>query len=129
VDTGESGSLWLALMRAYRAFRVSQQAGNGAKMREALAAMEAHMNAGGRDQQLWQEIGEQIELRRKLAESETKRLVALQQVITAQQAMLLIAAITDIITRHVQDKQALTAVITELQQLMVRESIRDIETP
>jgi hypothetical protein len=49
VDTGESGSLWLALRRAYRAFKVSQQASNVAQMREALANMEAYMDAGGQD--------------------------------------------------------------------------------
>jgi hypothetical protein len=48
--------------------------------------------------------------------------VALQQVITAQQAMLLIGAITDIITRHVPDKKILSDVVVELQQLLTRDN-------
>jgi hypothetical protein len=123
VDTGESGSLWLKLMRAWRAFKSSQDAGDIARMHSTLAAVEAHVEAGAHDHGLWREIGEQIEQRRKLAESESKRLVALQQVITTQQALLMAGAIVDIITRHVPDKKILSEVIVELQVLMTREQI------
>jgi 23S rRNA-/tRNA-specific pseudouridylate synthase len=124
VDSGESGALWRALRKAHRAFKGYQRDKDVGKMHAAFAEMEACLDAGVTDQQLWQEIGEQVELRRKLAESESKRMVALHQVITAEQAMMLVGALTGIITRYVTDKVVLTAITVDLQQLLAREAIR-----
>jgi hypothetical protein len=118
VHSGESGALWLKLQRAYRDFRRDQHAGNVVKMREAFAAMETHLEAAVVDTEAWAEIHEPIETRRKLAATESQRLITLRQMITAEQAMLLIGTITDIVTRHITDKQVLTNITIELQRLM-----------
>jgi hypothetical protein len=115
VDTGESGAMWAELRRAYRAFTKARQAGGD--QTTALATVETVIERAVQDHQAWAEIGELIEQRRKLAESEHRRLVTLQQMITAEQALSMMRTIVDILTRHVSDKQALSAIIVELQRM------------
>ena len=115
VDTGESGQRWAELRRAYRAFTRARQAGDGETA--VLATVERLIEGAGQDHQAWAEIGERIEQRRKLAESEGKRLATLQQMLTTEQALSMVQAIVDILTRHVPDKRALSAIIVELQRM------------
>jgi hypothetical protein len=117
VDTGESGARWWALMKAHRAFKRARTSGDVAAMQEALIAIEIHLDAGTQDYEAWHDVQELIEQRRKLADSETRRLVTLQQMISAEQAMLLIGVIVDIIARHITDRQVLAQITTDLQRL------------
>jgi hypothetical protein len=117
VDTGESGALWGAVLKAHRAFRRFKTTGDVTRMREALAELEACIDAGVPDYQAWAEIQELIETRRKLCDSETRRLVVLQQMISAEQLTILLGVIVEIIARHVTDRQAISSIATDLQRL------------
>jgi hypothetical protein len=117
VDTGESGARWWALLKAHRAFRHAKASGDITKMQEALAAFETHLAAGGQDYETWHDVCQLIEQRRKLADSETRRLVTLQQMISAEQAMLMMGVIVDTIARHITDRQVLSNIVTDLQRL------------
>jgi hypothetical protein len=91
--------------------------GNEAKMREALADVESRLDAGVSDYEAWREIQALIEQRRKLADSEARRLVVLQQMISAERLTVLLGAIVDIMARHVPDRQVLSKIATDLQRL------------
>ncbi len=67
---------------------------------------------------VWGTLEPLIEQRRRLVESEHKRLHVLHSVITAEQLMLLLATITNVIRAHVHDRQALSAISLELKRLM-----------
>jgi hypothetical protein len=118
VDTGESGALWATLKKEYEEFRLHRAAGDIPKMHVSIARLDALMDRAVQDHSAWQEIGEKIEQRRKLAMSETQRLIGLRQMLTCEQAMLLAGVIVDIVTRHVPDKQALSHIVADLQQVM-----------
>lgn len=66
----------------------------------------------------WQTIAELTEQRRKLVETERKRLVDMQQMITSEQAATLVAALTDAVRRHVDDPDTLAAIATEFDRLL-----------
>jgi hypothetical protein len=117
VDTGESSARWWALMKAHRAFKRAKASGDVPRMQEALADIEMHLDAGGQDYDAWHDVCELIEKRRKLCDSETRRLVTLQQMISAEQALLLVGVIVDIIGRHITDRQVLAQITTDLQRL------------
>jgi hypothetical protein len=117
VDSGESGQLWTDLKRAHREFTVAKRGEDVARMHTTLARVEQLIDSAVDDHQAWAEIGERIEQRRRLTESEAKRLVVLQQMLTAEQAMALMRAMIDIITRHVTDKQALRDIIVDMRAL------------
>lgn len=70
----------------------------------------------------WREIEGLVETRRRLVDSERKRLVDMQQMITSEQAMTLVAAVVDAVKRHVSDRETLQAISTEVSQLTERDT-------
>ena len=118
VDTGESGQRWAHLKKAHEEFKVSRLARDMPKMNVALAKMERTIAQATDDRAAWMEIGELVEQRRRLTESEHKRMVALQQMMSAEEAMALTHRVVDIVTRHVTDRQALSAIVVEMRTLV-----------
>ena len=59
-----------------------------------------------------------MEQRRKLVESERRRLVDRQQVLTVERALVLIGAIAGIIKAHVKDRATLAAISADLERLV-----------
>jgi hypothetical protein len=54
-------------------------------------------------------------MRRKLVESEEKRLIAMQQAITSERALLMIARVIDVIRQNVSDRAILSAITNDLR--------------
>jgi len=104
LDTGESGRLWRELNAAWREFASARKAGDAAGMTVALAQIEPLINRGVADWAARQEVLDMVERRRKLVDSEGKRRVQMQQMITAERATLLISAVSDVVMRHVDDR-------------------------
>lgn len=119
VDSGESAQRWKALQDAYESLQAATRSGNTTAFQVAMAALGRAIDAGGQDYQTWREIAELTEQRRKLVESEHKRLVAMQQMITTERAMTLLAVITDTIRKHVSDPTALAGISADIRQLTV----------
>ncbi len=119
VDAGESAARWKALQTAHSDITAAIRTSDKALLRAGLSALDTAVEAGLDDYATWKEIAELTEQRRKLVESEQKRLVTSQQMITSEQAMILLAVLTDIVRKHVSDKIALAAISTELKQLTI----------
>jgi hypothetical protein len=120
VDNGESGQLWKKVDEAFTQYR--RLKGDTRKGPEAFTILSDTIEAGVSDYAAWSEISSLLEQRRKLVESERKRLVEMQQMLTIQQAMTLIGSLTGIIRRHVTDRNALAAIQAELIQLTTHEA-------
>jgi hypothetical protein len=117
LDTGESATRWLQV-QAFVDELASEPGEDVDELVSRLAKLQQLVRAGSTEADLWSEIGSLVEQRRKLVESERKRLVDLQQVITAERAMTLIALITDSVRRHVRDRDALAAISADLGALL-----------
>lgn len=118
VDTGEAGKAWHDAQGAQRKVAIAVKTGNTDKLLTGLDELEAALGAGVGDYQAWAEIQSILDQRRKLAESERKRLVDMQQIVTAEQAMLLVGALLDSVRRNVTDRSALTAIQADFVRLM-----------
>jgi hypothetical protein len=66
-----------------------------------------------------------VEQRRKLVESERRRLQELEQMIPADRAMTMIATILAIIKRHVHDVPTLAAIQEDFRNLLIYTTDRD----
>jgi hypothetical protein len=117
VDTGESGALWSQLSKSWADFMLARSSGNVPKMTECLAAHEALLERGRADYAAWAEIGALLDRRQRFVESERKRYVEMQQMVSLEQAMLFLGAVTDAIRRHVSDRPTLAALGRELELL------------
>jgi hypothetical protein len=122
VDSGESGEVWRLLRTMFAEFSKARSAGKIPEMTQALSDIEALIVRGLADYSAWQDISQALEQRRKLVESERKRLVEMQQMITTEQAMILMAAIVDTIRRHVSDTSALAAISADITKLITVEA-------
>lgn len=71
---------------------------------------------------IWESIQPMIEQRRKLVESEAKRRVQMQDMISSERAILLISAIAQIVMRHVDDTATRAAISADIGALLNRES-------
>lgn len=73
------------------------------------------------DQQAWDAIHPVVEQRRRLVESEQKRRVAMQDMVTSEQAMLLVSALLSAVNRHVNDPLVRGAIASEFGALTTRD--------
>ena len=127
VDTGESGALWQQLMRWRGEVIAAARVGDSVAKAAAMNALLDLVGQGHADYRAWAEVGAVLEQRRKLVESERKRLVEMQQVLTSEQALLLMRALLDSVKTHVTDRAALAAIQTTFTQLTAHDDRRIID--
>jgi hypothetical protein len=65
----------------------------------------------------WRELRKMLLERCTLVESQRKRLIEMQQLLTTKQALLFLGAITEVIRRHVSDRGTLGAITAEFERL------------
>lgn len=119
LKSGESMGRWQAAQLVYGDLTQGIRTNNKELARTSLAQLGDVLFAGLGDEQGWREIAELVDRRRRLVESERKRLVEMQQTITAERAMILMAAILDVIRRNVPDPQTVAAISADLRALTV----------
>lgn len=121
VDTGESGAIWKELNEWSDELAIARKTKDQVAMAEALNGMLDCVKRGKSDYQAWNEVKSLLDQRRKLVESERKRLIEMQQFVSSEQAMILVTALIDSVRRNVTDKQALSAISAEFARLTQRE--------
>jgi len=113
-DTGEAGTLWekarKSTDKAFRSFEADDMGG----LHLGLMELDRLIGSGLADHEVWYEIQTLLEQRRRLVESEQKRLISMQQMVTAEQATALITAVLDSVKRNVTDRAVLMAIQTDM---------------
>lgn len=121
VDSGESGRIWTELREARReleaARRIPDKDLRSAAIASAVNVMCELIDRGSHDSAAWAEVTGLIERRRKLVESERKRLVEAQQLVHVEQAAALLGLMVDAVRRHVRDDATLRAITNEYARL------------
>lgn len=120
IDTGETGLLWQNLAKLWAELTTAIKQQDKLKQQETAVKLDSLIKTGHDDYQAWNEIQNTIEQRRRLVESERKRLVEAQQYVTAVQAMTLIGNVLAIIKDNVTDRQTLQAISVSINQLVSR---------
>lgn len=111
----DSADLWYKL---YDRKREYQSAKDEIERLKALTAILELIEMGASYTSKWAEIYASIEQRRKLVESERKRLVEAQQTIQVDQALILVTALLNAVKSNVSDKNALIAIQSEFNRLV-----------
>jgi hypothetical protein len=102
-DSPDSSRLWKKLQSLFSQFDRHNSAGQVAEAAADLSEMRGIVKAGLGEWAIWSEIREHIEQRRRLTESERKRLIDMEAMITAEDANLLIVALTQAVREVVSD--------------------------
>lgn len=126
VESGESGKVWELLGSAYASLQVARNNGDGEGFAIALSEIGDAIRRGRGDYAAWSEILEILESRRRLVESERKRLVEMQQMITAERAVILITAIVEVIRQYVTDRETRNAISAAIGELVTKPAIATV---
>jgi len=113
LQTGESGAFWDAALQQVIDARKSYKGENYAGLEKALDELEALCDHRRLHFAAEKEIREKMELRNKLTTSRRKHLIEAEQVITTEQAMLLVSGLLESVRQNVKDPDALTAIQTD----------------
>lgn len=112
-DLGDSVELWERLR--------TQLARHDAGDTSAHAECKRLVEKGIADHHTWDALPPLIEQRRKLVESEAKRLKDMRLMITAEQVMTFVATLSAIVKAHVKDEEILANISRDLIGLTTRE--------
>lgn len=115
VMQGESRRLWGMVQDAYEQLKQAIRAKDATGMAFELSLLEDVIERGINDYDAWDAISGVIEQRRKIVETERKRLVDMQQMITAERAMVLVSVLQDSVRRHVDDPAVLAAIAGDIR--------------
>jgi hypothetical protein len=117
---GEVGSadLWRMLRVNYEALRAARSTNNVEGMALALSAMGELIERGDDVSRTWDQVFALLDQRRKLVESERKRLVEMHQMITVERAMILIQAVMNAVAQRVRDRDTLRALATDVRAIV-----------
>jgi hypothetical protein len=116
VETSESGQLWRDLRAAYEAASRAQRAGDPARASVHLAEVGSLITRGHADYAAWTDICLLIEQRRRLVESERKRLVDMQAMLTSEQAMAFLSSVIAAVSAHVRDPAIRKAIAADISR-------------
>lgn len=129
LDQADNAARWGEVRTAFEAYTEALDAAESTESEEAeetvefaLQRLRSAIYAGRNDDAVWDKITDGLNERRKLVESERKRLVDLQQMITAEQANVLMKQIADSIRTHVTDPGTLQAISADLLRLLNTQS-------
>lgn len=100
--TGNTADVWERLQETFAKFDTALHT-NPANAQRHLVDLRGIVQEGGRAAETWQELYVLLEQRRKIAESEHKRLVSMDQMVTAGEVMALMMQVMDVIVRVVSD--------------------------
>jgi hypothetical protein len=118
VEVGEAGRLWRQARAAWQTMKHVQAEGRPLMQTRAARELDGLLAQAVGDDAAWHEIIQLIEQRRKLVETEAKRLVAMQQMMTTEEAMRWVDTVVAILTRHVADRETLEKICRDLNALV-----------
>ncbi len=103
VESGDTQKTWRELKKHYGAFIRANKNRDERTAADELNQVGKLINVGYNQHQSWREIIETISANRRLVESERKRLVDMQQMMTAEQAMGMLTYIVSVIKKRVYE--------------------------
>jgi hypothetical protein len=121
LDHGESGRLFAELKATWDQLMTAQRNKDAAAVQMHMAELGALIRQGVGAYAARNEATQLIDQRRKLVESESKRRVQMQDMITSEKAMLLTSALLDAVVRHVDDPRILAAIGAEFGAITSRD--------
>jgi hypothetical protein len=129
LETGESGKAWSVIRKSIDGVDKAFANENYGEVMVLLRQMRDVVDQKIEHYATEEEIRSKIEQRRRLVESEGKRLVQMQQMIDSSEAMTLISALLDSVIRNVTDSNTITAIQSDFGRIVGIASLRRVNTP
>lgn len=88
-----------------------------AMLMETLSQLD-HDTPATKERRIWREVRKLIDQRRRLVEAEVKHIVLAREMMTAEEAMTLLGAVVDIVTRYLPDPKDRAALAEDIATLI-----------
>ena len=118
VDTNESGAMWDELAKLAKDIKAARKLGDPSLVEDLFDEMVKLIQKGKGDRENWREIGDLLERKRKLSESQLKLLVTKQEFISRQQAVMLVGQLVEVVKANVDDPLTKKRIAAGISQLM-----------
>ncbi len=115
---GEGAALWEELGRAWERFKAARPETDAATAGRCLRRVGELVEEGASRIAAQREALEIVERKRKLSETERRRILDAERMITEAQAMSFVAALVGIMRRHVTDRETLAAIHSDVTNLL-----------
>ena len=122
LETGETAGKWARLAATYGDLKAAQVERDVGGTAAALQKLGTIIEGEACEDVVWGDIIALLDQRRKLVESERKRLVEMQQMITVEQALALLARIQQVILDNVSDRGIISAISAEFKRIAVADT-------
>lgn len=116
LDSGGAFTVFADLRRDWQQLLRLQAAGKTAEAGVVLKQIGEGIATGASAGQTLDALTRLIDQRRKLVESEQKRLVAMQQILTTEQAMTFVGVVMGAVKAHVTDAKQLSAISRDIER-------------
>lgn len=128
LDTGESPLGWSDAKKHMTAYKTAMKDGKIADAQSAVELLDKAINAGGGEDERWAAVGNLLEQRRKLVETERKRRIDMGSMISSERALLLIGAIEGILRERITDSSLLETIGRDIGSLVGQRAIEPPHT-
>lgn len=115
LDTNDSIAAWGNIRGAYAI--LNREEVKDEDWERALTMMYSALEREANDKEVWRDVGALIEQRRKLAETERRRVMDARQTMTVEQANAFISYLMNSVQEHVQDPEILRAIADDLNRV------------
>lgn len=116
LDAKDSARLWKDIEQEFSKFKAAQATGDQQEMMKRIRALTSLIEEGAEERSKWNEVGDLVERKRKLVESERKREKALQAYVPLERLSILLTTIDEIIRRHVDDDEVMREIARDIKQ-------------
>ena len=118
LDKGESGWMWAKLKQTWKEFKSAEAKADIQEMKLKLAEVGNLIIIGSNEASLRSELLKKLDQRRKMVESERRRLVEMQQMVERRQLMEFVRAVALLIESHVGDQASRVAIGYGIKELL-----------
>jgi hypothetical protein len=127
LSAGDGGGSVKDIGKWFLEFKAAHAARDAKGQIESLTHLDAAIDAATRTEALWDDIKDTVDRKRALSAAEVQRAFKAHQVMTANQAGVLVGLIVESIRRNVTDPEALKRIAGDIQAIVTSSTPTDTE--
>ncbi len=125
LDSLESASLWKRLRETAAEVHSAYLSEDAQRLAAGLTEIDVLVKAGAESAEVWREIERLVDARRKLVAGESQRLVAMEAMLSTEQAVALVRSVYSACAQEIADPTVLNRVGDRLRALTARPAVEN----
>lgn len=117
----EAGATWKDLAKAHDRLTLATADKDVVGMMSAIKQIGSAIEAGRREAATWAEVAGMIQLRARVVDTETKRVVAMEQMVKLDDLMVLAGGIITVLRDNIADRKLLAEVTGRIESMLTGE--------